>query len=62
MRARAAIAIATIDSLRVQWLIDPEVGMVANFRVFSKLLQRAIAAPEHITSGQECRVRGAKGG
>jgi AcrR family transcriptional regulator len=47
VRALAAVAIATMDGLQVQWLIDPEVDMVADFRVFSKLLQQAIAPPEH---------------
>jgi AcrR family transcriptional regulator len=45
VRALAAIVIATMDGLQVQWLIDPEVDMVATFKVFSKLLQKAIAPP-----------------
>ena len=47
VRALAAIVIAAMDGLQVQWLVDPEeADMVANFKVFSKLLQRAITAPE----------------
>jgi AcrR family transcriptional regulator len=42
VRALAVIAVAVMDGLQVQWLIDPEVDMVANFKVFSKLLQQAI--------------------
>ena len=46
VRALAAIAVAAMDGLQVQWLIDPgEADMVANFRVFSKLLQQAIGGP-----------------
>ena len=46
VRALAAIAVAAMDGLQVQWLIDPgEADMVANFRVFSKLLQQAIGRP-----------------
>jgi hypothetical protein len=52
--APAAIVVAAMDGLQVQWLIDPEESdLVANFRVFSKHLQQAIASPEHLTSGQE---------
>jgi AcrR family transcriptional regulator len=44
IRALATIAIATMDGLQIQWLIDPEIDMVAHFKVFSKLLQQAIGA------------------
>jgi AcrR family transcriptional regulator len=47
IRALASVIIATMDGLQVQWLIDPEIDMAANFRVFTKLLQQAISAPGH---------------
>jgi hypothetical protein len=31
-----------MDGLQLQWLLDPEVDMAANFEVFGGLLQQAI--------------------
>ena len=43
VEALAVISMTVMDGLQVQWLLDPEVDMVANFRVFGDLLRRAIA-------------------
>jgi hypothetical protein len=43
VEALAIISMAVMDGLQVQWLLDPEVDMVANFKVFGDLLRRAIA-------------------
>jgi AcrR family transcriptional regulator len=42
INALAAISIAVMDGLQVQWLLDPEVDMTAHFEVFGRLLQQAI--------------------
>jgi hypothetical protein len=34
-----------MDGLQVQWLLDPEIDMIENFKVFGDLLRRAIAEP-----------------
>jgi AcrR family transcriptional regulator len=48
--ALATIAIAVMDGLQVQWLLDPSIDMVANFRVFGSMLDQAIAAPDDVTT------------
>jgi AcrR family transcriptional regulator len=40
--ALAAISIAVMDGLQLQWLLDPEVDMAAHFEVFGRLLRQAI--------------------
>jgi len=45
VRSLAVISMAVMDGLQVQWLLDPEIDMVENFRVFGELLRRAIADP-----------------
>jgi AcrR family transcriptional regulator len=42
--ALATISMAVMDGLQIQWLLDPEIDMVANFEVFGSLVQRAIAS------------------
>jgi AcrR family transcriptional regulator len=48
--ALATIAIAVMDGLQVQWLLDPSIDMVANFRVFGTMLGQTIAAPDNVTT------------
>jgi AcrR family transcriptional regulator len=47
INALAAISIAVMDGLQLQWLLDPEVDMAANFEVFGSLLQQAIQGVTH---------------
>jgi hypothetical protein len=42
LSALAAISIAVMDGLQLQWLLDPEVDMTAHFEVFGGLLRQAI--------------------
>ncbi len=44
--ALATICMAVMDGLQVQWLLDPQTDMNAGFRVFGKLLQKALGHPE----------------
>jgi AcrR family transcriptional regulator len=44
--ALATICMAVMDGLQVQWLLDPQTDMIASFRVFGKLLQKALGHPE----------------
>jgi len=46
IKALAVISMAVMDGLQVQWLLDPEIDMVANFTVFGTLLRRAVAAED----------------
>jgi AcrR family transcriptional regulator len=50
INALATISIAVMDGLQVQWLLDPSIDMVANFRAFGELLDHAIAAPDDMTA------------
>lgn len=43
--ALATLSMAVMDGLQVQWLLDPQTDMIANFRVFGKLLQDALGVP-----------------
>jgi hypothetical protein len=43
--ALATICMAVMDGLQIQWLLDPETDMAANFEVFGEIVQRAIASP-----------------
>jgi AcrR family transcriptional regulator len=43
--ALATISMAVMDGLQVQWLLDPEIDLVANFKVFGGLLRQALSAP-----------------
>jgi AcrR family transcriptional regulator len=45
VKALAIISMAVMDGLQVQWLLDPEIDMIENFKVFGDLLRRAIAEP-----------------
>jgi AcrR family transcriptional regulator len=42
LNALATISLAVMDGLQLQWLLDPEVDMAANFEVFGGLLKQAI--------------------
>jgi AcrR family transcriptional regulator len=42
LNALATISIAVMDGLQLQWLLDPEVDMAANFEVFGGMLKQAI--------------------
>lgn len=44
--ALASLCMAVMDGLQVQWLLDPEADMIANFKVFGKLLQNALGSSE----------------
>jgi hypothetical protein len=33
-----------MDGLQIQWLLDPEIDMVASFDVFAKLVRDQLAA------------------
>jgi AcrR family transcriptional regulator len=46
IKALAVISMAVMDGLQVQWLLDPEIDMVANFKVFGALLRRAVTAED----------------
>ena len=46
--ALATICMAVMDGLQVQWLLDPQTDMIANFRVFGKLLQNALGRPSNM--------------
>jgi AcrR family transcriptional regulator len=52
--ALAAVCMAVMDGLQVQWLLDPQTDMTANFKVFGKLLQNALGttAPAEGQPGQ----------
>jgi AcrR family transcriptional regulator len=39
------VIVAVMDGLQVQWLLDPEVDMLASFAVFSDLLSQAVCSP-----------------
>lgn len=54
--ALATISMAVMDGLQVQWLLDPEVDMVANFKVFGMLLQRALLATEELRPSAAIRL------
>lgn len=43
--AQATLSMAVMDGLQVQWLLDPQTDMIADFRVFGKLLQDALGVP-----------------
>jgi AcrR family transcriptional regulator len=46
IKALAVISMAVMDGLQVQWLLNPEIDMVANFKVFGALLRRAVTAQD----------------
>jgi hypothetical protein len=47
------MSIAVMDGLQIQWLLDPNVDMVANFEVFGSLLQQAIEGLTHDRAGAD---------
>lgn len=55
IQALAAICMAVMDGLQVQWLLDPQANMVASFSVFGKLLENALRTESNVpeTSVQE---------
>lgn len=55
IQALAAICMAVMDGLQVQWLLDPQADMVASFSVFGKLLENALRTESNVpeTSVQE---------
>jgi AcrR family transcriptional regulator len=42
IQALATLCMAVMDGLQIQWLLDPQTDMIANFRVFGKLLHNAL--------------------
>jgi AcrR family transcriptional regulator len=46
IEALATVCMAVMDGLQIQWLLDPQIDMVASFRVFGKLLQAALGHHE----------------
>jgi hypothetical protein len=44
-KALAAVLLATMDGLQLQWLLDPKVDMAGSFEIFSRILSDALAVP-----------------
>jgi AcrR family transcriptional regulator len=57
IEALATICMAVMDGLQVQWLLDPQADMTANFRVFGKLLGNALAGPHPAGRGEGHQLR-----
>lgn len=48
IQALAAICMAVMDGLQIQWLLDPQTDMIANFCVFGELLQKALGTQNKV--------------